>query len=97
MTSARQIGRGTCPVCDSDRARFSLSKKDLVCVTCDGCNIQIFARSATSDALLRRHIKQRAEEATAPEQVPEAPTQPPPPPPPPRAAEPLGGFGLKWF
>lgn len=94
MTSARQIGRGTCPVCDSDRARFSLSKKDLVCVTCDGCNIQIFARSATSDALLRRHIKHRAEEAPAPEAVPESTPQTPPPAP---APEPSGTFGLKWF
>lgn len=92
MGSAQQIGRGTCPVCDSDRARYALSKKGLVCITCDGCNVQIFARSHTSDSMLRRLIKQRAEDATTPEKEAEAP--PPAPEKPPEAAP---SFGLKWF
>ncbi|MFM2450803.1 MAG: hypothetical protein RIS44_3253 [Pseudomonadota bacterium] len=94
MASAQLIGRGQCPVCVHDRARFSLSKKGLVCVTCDRCNVQIFARSSESDQRLRNRIKEAAPEAApAPEAVPETPTPPPAAP----APEPSGSFGLKWF
>lgn len=93
MASAQQIGRGSCPVCEHDKARFAVSVKNLVCMTCDSCNTQVFARSDRSDELLRKRIKTRtadpAPEATpAPETVPE---NPPPPPPPAKAG--WGFFG----
>lgn len=54
--SAR-IGLGSCPVCASPKAHYTLSKKGLVCVTCNSCNFQGFARSERSDEILRGHIK----------------------------------------
>lgn len=64
MASAQQIGRGICPVCEHDKARFAVSVKNLVCMTCDSCNTQIFARSDRSDELLRKRIKTRRGEVT---------------------------------
>lgn len=63
---AERIGQGTCPVCTSPKARFTLSKKQLVCVTCDACNVQVFARSDRSDQLLRLLIKPDQAEPAAP-------------------------------
>lgn len=54
---AERIGQGSCPVCASPKARYTLSKKQLICVTCDACNVQIFARSDRSDQLLRVLVK----------------------------------------
>lgn len=52
------IGEGACivPGCGSPKARFSLTKKGLVCVTCNRCNFQGFARSGLSDEYLRAGI-----------------------------------------
>jgi hypothetical protein len=57
VSESARIGVGSCPVCNSNRAHFTVSKKQLVCVTCNTCNIQIFARSDRSDELLRARIK----------------------------------------
>ena len=50
---ANEIGRCRCPACESTRARLRVSAKQLAYVTCDTCNVQVFARSDRSDALLR--------------------------------------------
>jgi hypothetical protein len=55
--STNTIGVGSCPVCNNGKAKFGLTKKQLVCVTCNACNIQLFARSDRSDELLRARIK----------------------------------------
>lgn len=70
---AELIGRGRCPLpgCGSMKARYSLSAKQLVCVTCDRCNSQVFARSETSDELLRNVLG-----ATTPAPAPETATAP---------------------
>lgn len=66
MTAESQkIGPGRCPVCGSGKARYTLSKKGLICVTCDACNVQVFARSERSDELLRANIKPAAPAAAA--------------------------------
>ncbi len=71
--AAERIGAARCPLCSHNRARLSLSKSGLACLTCDGCNLQLFARSARSDDLLRRlHL---------PDQAPAAAAQPAPAPP----------------
>lgn len=57
MGESSRIGAGACPVCASPKANYTLSKKGLVCVTCNSCNFQGFARSERSDELLREHIK----------------------------------------
>jgi hypothetical protein len=49
---AETIGPATCPLCRG-RARVSLSSKGLPVLTCNGCNIQLFARSDRSDDLVR--------------------------------------------
>lgn len=56
MTESSRIGLGSCPICASPKAHFTLSKKQLVCVTCNACNVQIFARSERSDELIRAKI-----------------------------------------
>lgn len=60
MSESTRIGLGSCPVCASPKAHYTLSKKGLVCVTCNGCNFQGFARSERSDEILRAHIKPEA-------------------------------------
>lgn len=57
MSESTRIGLGSCPVCASQKAHYTLSKKLLVCVTCNSCNFQGFARSERSDEILRGHIK----------------------------------------
>lgn len=51
---AELIGAGRCPLCASDKARVSLSKAGLPVLTCNACNMQLFARSSRSDDLVRR-------------------------------------------
>lgn len=51
--AAEQIGKARCPLCASEKATLSLSKKGLACLTCMGCSCQIFARSERSDEKLR--------------------------------------------
>lgn len=53
---SNRIGLGSCPVCASPKAHYTVSKKQLVCVTCNSCNFQGFARSDRSDELLRAKI-----------------------------------------
>ena len=65
MSESTRIGMGTCPVCASPKSHYTLSKKGLVCVTCNACNFQGFARSERSDEILRAKIKP----ATPPESV----------------------------
>lgn len=83
MASAQQIGRGRCPVCAFGRARFAVSAKQLACMTCDGCNLQIFARSDRSDDMLRKLIvpglpvHEIEPKTPDPEPAPPIPTVPP--------------------
>lgn len=72
--AADLIGRCTCPVCSSDKARLSLAKSGLAVLTCNGCNFQGFARSGTSDDMLRRLVIQAPAQDPAP-----APAEPPKP------------------
>ncbi len=71
MSAATRIGLGRCPVCASPKAHFTLSKKGLVCVTCNGCNFQGFARSERSDEILRGHIG-KDDQVAAPPPAPAA-------------------------
>lgn len=57
MSDSNRIGLGSCPLCTSPKAHYTLSKKGLVCVTCNSCNFQGFARSERSDEILRGNIK----------------------------------------
>ncbi|KQW76594.1 hypothetical protein [Methylibium sp. Root1272] len=77
--AAESIGRCTCPLCRSDRARLSLAKSGLPVLTCNGCNIQLFARSDRSDELVRALIVHEA---------PPPPADDPPAPPAPIATAP---------
>lgn len=65
MAESTRIGLGSCPVCASPKAHYTLSKKGLVCVTCNGCNFQGFARSERSDEILRAKIKPTAADPVA--------------------------------
>lgn len=85
MAESVKLGQGTCPVCRSSKARYTLSSKSLCVVTCNGCNFQGFARSERSDEMLRDLIP-KAGPAPSPEPAPPAPApapEPPAPPPPP--------------
>ncbi len=66
--SEREIGRCTCPVCKSDRARLRVSAKQLAYVVCNTCNAQVFGRSDRSDEALRAlHIKEAPDTPQQPE------------------------------
>lgn len=71
--AAEKIGPATCPLCGGT-ASVSLSKKLLPVLTCNGCNIQMFARSDRSDDLVRKLLKPKAE---APAAAPSAPAAAP--------------------
>lgn len=77
------IGVGRCPVgCGSDKARYTLSAKQLAVGTCNACNCQVFARSDRSDEILRRNIKPAAapaDPAPAPAPAADPPADPVPP------------------
>ncbi len=90
--AAELIGRSRCPLCSSDKARLSLSKRGLSCLTCDGCNLQVFARSDNSDTRLRALVI-REPAVPAPEPAPEPAPAPPAPVPPPPPPKPAWGFG----
>lgn len=95
MGESVKLGQGTCPVCRSPKARFTLSGKGLCVITCNGCNFQGFARSERSDELLRDLIPKQvdpAPPAPAPGPAPEPAPAPPAPPPPPA---PRRGF-MSW-
>lgn len=82
MPREKDIGRCRCPVCRSTSARLGLSGKGLTYVTCNACNVQIFARSERSDELLRGlHLADAPSDAPAPAPgAPPAQAAPPPPP-----------------
>jgi hypothetical protein len=84
--AAERIGRARCPLCGTSRARLSLSRSGLACLTCDGCNLQVFARSSTSDELLRRQHLPGDGTEPAPAEPNAAPAPRPAPRPAPAAA-----------
>lgn len=99
--AAEIIGACRCPLCGG-KARLSLSRNLLPVLTCNGCQIQLFARSDRSDQLCRALlVKAPAEPAAAPAPTPApsaapAPSIPPAPAPVPvRTEKPLrvGFFG----
>lgn len=96
MGESVKLGQGTCPVCRSAKARYTLSAKGLCVITCNGCNFQGFARSERSDELLRDLIPKAApvaDPAPGADPVP-APTPAPTPQP---ETKPASGWGLmKW-
>lgn len=87
------IGHGACPVCGNKKARFTVSKKSLACMTCNACNIQIFARSDSSDEKLRGFIAEAAAQQVDPEQQP-APASTPAPATPQPTTKPGPGWGI---
>lgn len=96
MGESVKLGQGTCPVCRSPKARYTLSAKGLTVITCNGCNFQGFARSERSDELLRDLIPKAAADP-APGADPAPPPAPAPPPTPQPEAKPASGWGLmKW-
>lgn len=100
MSDDKLIGHGVCPVCTNTKARFTVSKKMLACMTCNACNIQIFARSDSSDEKLRAFIKPAApaaEPTPAPAPAPAAdlpavePVKPET-----KKSGPSWGMGMQW-
>ena len=98
--AADSIGAIRCPLGCGAMARVSVSKKQLSCVTCNGCNSQTFTRSDRSDELVRARIK--PVEAPAPVAAPSPLPVPAAPAVAPAAhvaaaPKPARGFGLmKW-
>lgn len=77
--AAERIGLARCPLCRHSRARLGLTKSGLACMTCDACNLQMFARSANSDERLRAlHVPDAAPAEAAPAPAAAAPAAPAP-------------------
>ena len=91
MADVNLIGQGVCPVCHNAKARFTVSKKQLACMTCNACNSQIFARSDQSDEKLRACIKAGPVDAAP---APAAKPQEPPTPAPAPAKKPAMAWGF---
>lgn len=72
--ASEKIGACTCPLCGGN-ARLGLAKTQLPVLTCNGCNIQLFARSDRSDGLLRALIRPEKAEPAAPEPPAPAPAK----------------------
>jgi len=97
--AAELIGRSRCPLCSSDKARLSLSKRGLSCLTCDGCNLQVFARSDNSDTRLRALVIRETKPDPNPEPAPTAapaPVAAPASPPAPAPAKKPAGLWGAW-
>lgn len=57
MTAAeKRIGHARCPICGSEGASATLMKTQRVCITCNACKCQCFARGDESDAHMRARI-----------------------------------------
>lgn len=96
MSKSERLGVGHCPWCGGTKATYTLSKSGLAVHTCNGCNSQSFARSATSDELFRSHIKPEAPPAPAPADLPPAPVPAPEPAPPAPAPAPRRSSLMSW-
>lgn len=94
MSKSERLGVGHCPWCGGTKATYTLSKSGLAVHTCNGCNSQSFARSATSDELFRSHIKPEA--LPAPADPPPAPVPAPEPAPPAPAPAPRRSSLMSW-
>lgn len=93
MSEANLIGCGKCPICGNSKARFTVSKKMLACMTCNACNVQIFARSDNSDERLRGFIAPAKPEPVEIQQVAaETVEKVTPPAPTPETKKPAPGF-----
>lgn len=53
---ADYLGPARCPLC-AGQARASLMKTGRMCLVCNGCKFQAFARGDDSDELLRRFLQ----------------------------------------
>jgi len=98
--AAEKLGDGTCPLCRG-LCRVSLSQKGLAVMTCNGCNMQLFTRSARSDEMARSLIRAEARQDAPKAEPAPIPSTPPVAPPVARAAPVAApesrGFGLfKW-
>lgn len=47
------VGFARCPLCSSPKAKVTLTKVRLTCLTCGACSCQVFARSERSDEKVR--------------------------------------------
>lgn len=76
---AERIGPATCPLCQAE-ALASVMKTRRVCITCNRCKVQLFARGDRSDELLRTFIVGAlpAEPAAAPAPAPVPAAKPAP-------------------
>lgn len=79
MPKAEFVGHMRCPLCSSEKARVSLSKSQLCCITCHACQFQGFARSDHSDMHIRRQLR-AIEPNTPPSQGAQGPAVTPPAP-----------------
>lgn len=79
MAKAEFIGYMRCPLCSSEKARVSLSKSQLCCITCHACQFQGFARSDHSDMHVRRQLR-AVEPNTSPQPAAQVPAVTPPAP-----------------
>lgn len=89
MADDRFIGLGLCPYCKQPEARFTLSKSDLVVMTCRQrrCGVQAFSRTGDADESMRALISTASPDVAIPPAPP--PADPPPPPAPTSKADPL--------
>lgn len=51
------IGRGACLVCGDAAAQLKLMKTGRVCMTCNACKVQLFARGDKADQLIRDRFR----------------------------------------
>lgn len=100
MTATR-IGKGRClnPKCRSPNAHYTVSKKGLLVITCNACQLQAFTRSERSDEDLREGLITREGEPApdpAPAPVPEPANTPAPAPSPAPATAKSSRSFLSW-
>lgn len=61
-----KIGPARCLVCGSGQATASVMKTQRVCIVCNSCRCQTFARGDQADELLRRTIEGHADRRADP-------------------------------
>lgn len=88
MATSELVGYGPCPVCSHPGARYGLTIKGHVCGVCNACNVQILARSETSDLRLKAMVRGQERPGSDPPAPAPGPAPAPAPTPEPPAADP---------
>lgn len=91
---AERIGAARCPICASEGAAASLMTTKRVCITCNACKCQTFARGDRADELMRRLIAGNLDRQPAAPVAAPAPGPDPQPQTEPAPAAARSGWGL---